>query len=411
MEEIYNIKRKYNNFIDMRFLICTLALSIAFVSCKKQIEPRSDENINMTSSVPQGVMGGDGSDSYFPEGTELGFYMHHKDSDGSNVTLYQDNVKGVTEVAGGIFFNPYIPYPSGKKLDIYGYYPYRNTNAVNGVINVSTVLDQSTISGLDEMDFLVSRVLNKESSKGTFAMPFAHKHSKIDISLKCGVGINDLSQLDGASIVIEKIPAHSEYNYLTDVMSPQFNQLVSVKPFGIFVHNANSEALIGVSAILPIRSALDPVYVIKVIDKNGITYGYVNSDVLEGGKSYNYSLTINRSGVVPTITIKPWEAGGGADYPAILWANSKFTFTLAAGIDKIIGEMAEFVTSNGLKSRSAIVNQYNGEFELITPLDYSTVVSAKFIDTKTGQPFVVEFPNLKISPDLQTVSITGSMIK
>lgn len=400
-----------NNFIDMRFLIYTLALSFALVSCKKQVEQLSDENIQMTSSVPEGAMSDAVTGGFFPEGTELGFYMLQKDADGSNVTLYQDNVKGVTEVAGGILFNPYIPYPSGKKLDIYGYFPYNETKAVNGIVNVATVLDQSTQTGLNQMDFLVSRVLDKESAKGAFAMPFGHKHSKVDFSLKCGVGINDLAQLEGASVIIEKIPANSEYNYLTNVMSPNFTQVVSVKPFGSFVRNTVGDALIGVSAILPIRSVSDPVYVVKVIDKNGVTYGHINSDALESGKSYNYSLTINRSGVVPSITVKPWESGGGADYPAILWANSKFKFTLEAGIDKIIGDVAEFVTGNGIKSRSAIVNQENGEFELITPLDYNLVVSAKFIDTKTNQPFGVNFMDLKISPDLQSVTITGSMIQ
>lgn len=162
---------------------------------------------------------------------------------------------------------------------------------------------------------------------------------------------------------------------------------------------------------MPVRLATDAPYV-AVIDIEGVLYPCALSGVLESGKSYNYTLTINRSGVVPTMSIQPWEVGASADYPAYLWAKSQFKFTLEAGITKTIGAVAKFTMSSedGLSSRVSNVTQSSDIFEIITPLERPVLTSAVFTDDVNGD-FKVEFVGVKISPSMQQITINSSMIK
>lgn len=229
----------------MKFIVLALSLSVALFSCKSSITSGvSDEPVSIQLTKSSSA---DADENVFAEGKTIGFYMD--ETDGSSATPYKVNIEGLTEANGGLLFNPAVPYPNTKKLNIYGYYPYNKNEAVASVIEVATIGDQSTDAAYEEMDFLAARELNKAREKATFSLPFSHKHSQITISLKAGIGFTSLDQLKNAVVTISDVPSKSGYNYVSDVMTANFGSFVTVTPYGSLEQNQTGDALEGLTGL------------------------------------------------------------------------------------------------------------------------------------------------------------------
>ncbi|MEK6494601.1 fimbrillin family protein [Myroides odoratimimus] len=177
-----------------------------------------------------------------------------------------------------------IYYPKHQKVDFIGYYPY--DIAITDFVYSINVSNQENPR---EIDLLYSNNAKAiEKSQTPVNMTFEHMLSKLNFTLKAGVGQPDLSK---AIIKIEGLNTKADFNLANGILSNK-NTLNAITAF-------NNAAIIIPQEVAQMKVTVQ-------IDNNKFETT-LSDRTFSAGKIYSYIVTVNQTGITVTVDgISDW---------------------------------------------------------------------------------------------------------
>lgn len=202
----------------------------------------------------------------------------------------------------------YFPV-DGSTRDIIAYYPY-SASVADGVYTV----DVSNQSNQEAIDLMTSALVSgKHKDDASVNLQFAHKLSKIEISIKPGNGIT-AADLAGMTVTLTNQIATGSINVTTDGSSvtAATDATATTLTLNTATDGTSAEAI-----VLPAASTtgMNLVFQLSGFDAP-FTWAVANateSKSFAAGNKYVYTITVNRIGIQVTATITDWTAGNGTD--------------------------------------------------------------------------------------------------
>lgn len=217
-------------------------------------------------------------------------------------------------------FNPvdatatiYLPV-DGSTRDFIAYYPYQPEMAGS-----TYKIDLTTQKPQKNIDFMVSTQEQAEGSSRTTGISktdpavqfrFGHKLSKVRLNIKSGVGFKgDHSELVKMEVALTGQQTTADFNVLTDdeVTITRGNESIDLLTAD---NGKTSEGI-----VMPSKDYDGMQFEFRI---KGHELPYVwelkqseNAEKFEPGKEYIYNITIHKTAIEVTATIKDWEQGNG----------------------------------------------------------------------------------------------------
>jgi hypothetical protein len=219
------------------------------------------------------------------------------------------NVKYVaTDGSGNFSSSTPIYYKDKNAVNVAAYYPYAET-LTNGAMSVTRA---------EQVDYLFAKAENVAYNTAKLSLTFDHVTAQFTLIVKAGTGVPSLADL--TTVTLKGLNSAGSFNTQTGVLTsstPADYALAAAD----FTATASAETTTTTTTTTPATSeyatlllfptsgqtdiAVDVVY-------GGVTYSgtLTSANGLLAGKSYTYTLTINRTGLtVDSASITPWGSG------------------------------------------------------------------------------------------------------
>lgn len=288
------------------------AMALAFAGCNQdenlpggntdeRVAIRVSSNIDTESKVQK--TGTRAVDNQWEQNDAIGIFMLN------GTTPEKSNIAYNT--TNGSAFSPmdetiYLPAEKPLERDFVAYYPHTETLNNNAyTISLADQTDQSAI------DFMTSaKVTGVTKNKPDVDFIFQHRLAKLRLKITAQDGFNpDQSELAGLKIELTGQQTTGTYNVLTD------NAVAIVPANGIITLNTAGNGQTAEAIVFPSEN-YDNMAFQFTVDGHAEPYIWNLSEStkatnFEEGREYIYNITINRTGINVTATIKPWDKGNG----------------------------------------------------------------------------------------------------
>lgn len=277
--------------------LSVLALSaLLFVACSNDNEEPIDNwngeirlstasvDLRQTKAAP---------DDQIASGQQIGLFINE---DASLVTIsYTQNLTYTANGTGGLTASTQYYPETGNRVKISGYHPHNSGSA--DTYDFSVASDQSTNTDYYNSDLLYSAEASYIRQKAAHTLTFDHLLAKITYTLVAGSGTPDLS---GASVKIINTLPTVEFDRITGTVGAAKGTAAAITP------NA------GGAIIVPQTIAAGTKLIEVALASGGTLYHTVPAgDVtFVPGQVYNYTITVNLTGVSLATTVTPWTPVG-----------------------------------------------------------------------------------------------------
>lgn len=298
---------------------------------------------NAQPTVGRMISGGNNSTQEFTEGDKIGLYAAAYQSENEPKPLAPslnsaDNALYKAEGTSSLVFNSPTPvrFPSGsvKKLDLYAYYPYGEAGFQSGTtqLPVAVNIDQSSEDNFWQSDFMTAEEKNVTQQRATatddtrLVFKFAHRFSLVHFQVKQGLEFTSLDDLGTPTLQVINLATNATFDWaksgnemLLPITASNTNTII---PYGALAKNG--EVFSGMTALLVPQNISKETAICEVKAANMTFYCKLSDDfVLEGGKSYTFTLMLNKSEVSGiTSQIAAWntsniKGNASPNYPEI----------------------------------------------------------------------------------------------
>ncbi len=192
---------------------------------------------------------------------------------------------------GGLSNPTPMYYPtSGMGVNIYAYHPN------DAAASFSVQENQSVDEDYYKSDLLYSEAKDYARQKEAHSLTFVHKLCKVTYTLKSGTGSPDLT---GATVKWLNVAKTIDFDAATGVVATA-TATVTIIPHATY------------GAVIVPQTVTSGTKLLQVTLANGgVLYYTPNADQsFEGGKKYNYEITVNLSGLTVESTITGWDPVG-----------------------------------------------------------------------------------------------------
>lgn len=286
--------------------------SVTLFSCHSSNDD-NDEIVPITLTSKVVIEGRNSMQSVqIANGEEVSFFVTRTSSlteiVHNNAILTADGNGNFTYSSGeqSVLYYPVEPV----NVDFYAVHPYAETTALGSVMNFEVNRDQTTLENYYVSDLLYSQKKNIPKSRNTIPMLFNHKLTKISLIVKQGPGM-DLSDL--SSIQIMNVLSQINMNVSDGALVPISGTETEIDMYGVRGTVDSETQISGIAAIIVpqsfVTSGNKELFRLVI---NGVNYFYkpASGILYEEGKVYNYTLTVNNSGVIDvTSSITDWLPG------------------------------------------------------------------------------------------------------
>lgn len=286
---------------------CTLFMA----GCSTEEVPSggNDNNERVALQVNSGIQTR-AFDNQWEVGDQIGIFMLNSGqntvADGYGNVPYLVASAG----AGGKAFSPlseviYFP-TNGDKRDFIAYYPYSADKVTEGVYNID-LTEQDPQKDIDFM--LAGKVTDKSREDANVSFQFAHKLVKIVMDIKPGDGVT-ADDLKNISVSLTGQPTEGTF----DVLNGQNVTVTSTDKKAVTLL-ANVEGTHTEGIVFPSENydGMSFTFTTQAIGSYEWTLSSSGNAIkFESGKKYLYTITIHRTFIDVTATIKDWEPGNGS---------------------------------------------------------------------------------------------------
>lgn len=205
---------------------------------------------------------------------------------------------------------PFYP-SSGNGVNIFAVYP-KGISLTSGSGSFTIKEDQSDDANYKASDLMYGAPTNNATvsrTKDAVSLTFTHLLSKVTVELVSGAGN---PSLDGAVVKLKNVNPSTT---LTANNSTKSISTADGTATDITVMTATSSNLKGSAVVIPQTLATTFIEVTLatggVLTSNTLTSGEnsLTSVVLESGKAYKYTITVNLTSLDVTSSITPWGSG------------------------------------------------------------------------------------------------------
>ena len=304
--------KKYFLFLGVAAIATTLSLT----SCSQDddVKVPADKGVvkfssNITDLNPALRAAGDSWD----EDDAIGVYM--LESATTTVVDGMANVEYTTSTNGtsGTFTakGPAIYFPfSGDQVRFMSYYPYNGDVATNGNVYSVDVVDQEDQSKIDLLYAFKEDGVFDITTTSPVSLEFEHQLTKVILNVKAGSGLT-ADDLQNLKVHFDGLNTQADFNLFTGTLGTPgvIANIVPVATSAAEEFVASYEAI-----ILPMETAPEGSKIVFDLNEGEDTYEFKIfswnfTAGLESSTKYIYNVTINRTGVELSTTIKDWIGG------------------------------------------------------------------------------------------------------
>lgn len=287
---------------------------VSSCSVNDDIEESGNGKVLFTAGIeqlatPDGSPGTKAAGTTWTAGDAIGIYM--VDNGATTVVMNTEN-KQYTTPAGDGNFTPItgseIYYPQTGKVDFISYYPWK-ASGTGGIENNLYPINVAVQSSPESIDLLWAKADNSgagydKNNGGAVALPFRHQLSKIVLLTKADPSINP-AKLDGMTVTITGMNTTGTFNVLTGAFGAPATP-ADITPQTV-TDGGQYEAI-----ILPRKVAAQGDVTVEFALSNNETFVWKPEagKEFESGKIHEWTITLTRTGVTATGTIKPWDTTG-----------------------------------------------------------------------------------------------------
>lgn len=293
--------------------VALLCASAMFTGCSnEENSPVRDESNNgrVALRVNSGILTRAAGDEW-SEDDAIGIYMVNT---GTKVIAEDATNRRYTAAANGTStaFNPagennIIYYPvSGDEVDFLLYYPQQE------LVDNTYFIDVSNQSDLPSIDLMAAKVTNKDKTSPAISPNFSHLLTRLELIISAGVGVTS-EDLKNLEVRITNQRVKGSYNVLTETMTIDANQSTTSIIMNTNVSGTSSKAILlptTADGINPVITDRELVFKLSATNEE-FKWSMSDDKQLEAGKSNKYTITVDRTELGLTATIKGWEQGNG----------------------------------------------------------------------------------------------------
>lgn len=286
---------------------CTLFMA----GCSTEEVPSggNDNNGRVALQVSSGIQTR-AFDNQWEVGDQIGIFMLNSGqntvADGYGNVPYLVASAG----AGGKAFTPsskviYFP-TNGDKRDFIAYYPYSADKVTEGVYSID-LTEQDPQKDIDFM--LAGKVTDKSREDAYVSFQFAHKLVKIVMDIKPGDGVT-ADDLKNVTVSLTGQPTVGTF----DVLNGQNVTVTSTDKKAVTLL-ANADGTHAEGIVFPSENydGMSFTFTTQAIGSYEWTLSRSENAIkFESGKKFLYTITIHRTFIDVTATIKDWEPGNGS---------------------------------------------------------------------------------------------------
>lgn len=307
------------NVIRSLTTLCALAGAVCLASCSsdEEADVSNDGRVRFTAGIGNQAVAATpatrASGSEWASGDAIGIFMvKHGTVD---VEADAGNKKFIT-VGGNDVFTPttgneiYYPMWDTKKVDFIAYYPYKENVSFEAALPVTIATDQTTTdaqAGCDLMWAKADKNGNGYTKDADAATPvaFTFGHCLAKLTMNCKVDASVGATLDNATVTISGMNTQSTFDLKTATLGAPENEQAII-PRKLATPTTNFAATYD-AIILPDSYGANVLSVTFEIGGEPFIWKVVEAIEFEPGKEYIYEVTIRRTGVSATGTIKAWD--------------------------------------------------------------------------------------------------------
>lgn len=248
-------------------------------------------------------------DNQWEAGDEIGIFMLNNGQ--TTVADGYDNVpyRVASAGEGGKAFSPsskviYFP-TNGDRRDFIAYYPYSADKVANGVYNID-LTNQDPQKDIDFM--LAGKVADKSRTDANVSFQFTHKLTKIVMDIEPGAGVT-ADDLKSITVSLTGQPTEGTF----DVLNGQDVTVTSTDKKAVTLL-ANADGTHAEGIVFPGKNYAGMSFVFTAQAIGSYEWALSQSTKatkFESGKKYFYTITVNKTSIEVTSTIKDWEPGNG----------------------------------------------------------------------------------------------------
>ena len=303
MKEIANIKH----------IVLSACVLLLLEACSPEggsnntIPPTSAEKLPISINA---TMSTRATDKAFEEGDNIGLFVVNRNADGSASKLqvtgnYVDNCKFTYHSGTWSPTNSLYWKDETTHADFYLYYPYTANLSNVDAMPWSIKADQSKAENYKASDLLVGQSNFVAPSKATIPIEAKHLTSLMTITLVAGSGFTEASlSTANISIQIHLLKTHATVNLANGVMTATGEETTIIP----LKENGKYKAL-----VIPQTVSDGNLITVTVDGEEHRLSKTENFKVFETGKSYQFTVTLNKSSNGVNASITQWE-DDGIDY-------------------------------------------------------------------------------------------------
>lgn len=234
----------------------------------------------------------------------IGVFMIQYAGDGDEsediLSILADNKKYTVRDGAGNFEaagTNKIYYPmSGSDVSFVAYYPYDPLKDFDTDFDI-VIGNQESQRNFDLLYSASAKGYNKKNT-GAVPLTFTHKLSKLVMNCTAGAGVSQ-SSLKNMSVEIKGLKTRNTFNL-------RKNRLGEATGEDKIIPRVQANGSTYDAIVLPGKE--DDAIVVFTLDSSGDIFIWpIGSIEFESGKVYTYIVTLNRTGVDASGTIKPWS--------------------------------------------------------------------------------------------------------
>ena len=260
----------------------------------------------------------------FANGQQVGIFLAEDNGNsvspapvtsGTNVTTYGQPLTYVANGSGGLNNTQYWPQ-DGNGLHIYGVYPLAaattagayNATGKSFTVQADQTADDNYMAS-DLMTGLPTAGNPRPRTTANVPMTFTHLLTKVDVNLTAGSGFTDAQMADAVVSILGTKPT-TTFNVQDDIVGAASGDATTITA-GTGAAN---------SAIIVPQTIVAGASFIKVTVGGGDYIYKMGADTdFDSKKCYTFNITVNKTGLVLTVTtITDWVNGGATAGDATL---------------------------------------------------------------------------------------------